>query len=123
MMMILPLHKLKFFYQAVCGFCSTVAEYALKNLPLKDAVPQNAHFLDFETVRRQFFLHVEFFVNRHNTFFINYLVIGCHLSDTHEQSAVDLNKLRDEFLDYQLMGCTELPQRVWESALVAEEES
>jgi len=38
-------------------------------------------------------------------------------------SAVDLNKLEEEFLDYQLKERAELPENVWESALVVDGES
>ena len=38
-------------------------------------------------------------------------------------SAVELNKLEEEFLDYQLMEYTEVPESVWASAVVVDEES
>ena len=57
--------QVKIFYQAVRGFYSTAAEYALKNLPLKDAALQNARFLGFETREAAVFSQVEFFVNRY----------------------------------------------------------
>ena len=38
-------------------------------------------------------------------------------------AVVDLNKLEEEFLDYQLLEHTEIPEYVWESAVVMDGES
>ena len=58
--------QIKTFYQAVHGFYSTAAEYALRNLPLKDAVLHNACFLNFEKRETTLFSQVEFFLKRYN---------------------------------------------------------
>ena len=54
------------FYQAVREFYITAVEYALKNLPLKDEVLENAHFLNFQTRETSLFSQVEFFVTRYS---------------------------------------------------------
>ena len=38
-------------------------------------------------------------------------------------SECDLNKLEEEFLDYQLLEHTEIPEYVWDSAVIMDEES
>ena len=54
------------FYQAVCAFYCTAADYALKHLPLNDRVLQNARFVNFKSREAALFSEVEFFVNRYN---------------------------------------------------------
>lgn len=52
------------FYRAVRSFYCTAADYAINNLPISDAVLQNANFLRFETREVASFSQVEFFLNR-----------------------------------------------------------
>ena len=47
-------------------FYITAVKCALKNLPLKDEVLENAHFLNFQTRETSLFSQVEFFVTRYN---------------------------------------------------------
>ena len=59
--------QIRKFYQAVREFYTTAVEYALKNLPLKDKVLENAHFLNFQARETALISQVEFFVTRYNT--------------------------------------------------------
>lgn len=63
------------FYQAVREFYTTAIEYALKNLPLKDEVLENAHFLNFRTRETALFSQVGFFVTRYKTKICVYIYI------------------------------------------------
>ena len=57
--------QIRIFYQAVRGFYYTAAEYALANLPLKDALLQNASFLVFDKRESALFCQVEYFIQRY----------------------------------------------------------
>ena len=58
--------KAKAFYQAVCTFYTTAADYAWKNLPLSDSVLKNAGIVNFEARETSLFTQVEFFLNRYS---------------------------------------------------------
>ena len=58
--------QIRVFYQAVRSFYHTAAEYALANLPLKDAVLHNASFLFFDKRERALFCQVEYLIQRYD---------------------------------------------------------
>ena len=56
--------QVKEFHRAVREFYSTVATYALANLPLKDEVLQNAEFVNFGDRASATITQVTYFVTR-----------------------------------------------------------
>ena len=58
--------KVKAFFQAVCTFYTTAADYAWKNLPLSDSVLKNAGTVNFEARETSLFTQVELFLNRYS---------------------------------------------------------
>ena len=52
------------FYTAVRVFYTTASKYALDNLPLNDAVLENAQFVHFESRESAHISQVVFFVSR-----------------------------------------------------------
>ncbi|KAK1900637.1 GTPase Era, partial [Dissostichus eleginoides] len=84
------------FYKAARGFLLRSKEYALKKLPLNDPLLPHAEFVDF----RQYKHLLPF-------------------EDPREQ-----DRISDEFLEYQMLEETDIPDMVWKSALesVGEEE-
>ena len=100
---------MKVFYQAVRCFYSSAAEYAVKHLPFNDKVLENSRFVNFEKREVVDFTQVEFFLNKYP----NLLPFA---------SAGELNKLQEEFIDYQMMDTREIPQSIWDSALVKDDD-
>lgn len=56
--------EVRLFYNGVCDFFTTAADYAISHLPLKDELIHNARFLNFEKRETSFFSQVEYFVHR-----------------------------------------------------------
>ena len=94
----------------------------------KDEVLENAHFLNFQT--RETSSQVEFFVTRYNNemylqlhYMKNNIISLRYPSLLPFSTVTELNKLEEEFLEYQLLERSQIPESVWESALVVEGES
>ena len=101
--------QVKGFYIAVRGFYATAATYALANLPLKDEVLQNSQFINFGNRASATITQVSYFLERFPT------LLNC-------SSVAELNKIEDEFLQYQLMRESDIPECVWQCALVVEDQ-
>ena len=111
-------------------FYITAVEYALKNLPLKYEELENAYFLNFQTRETSLFSQVEFFVTRYNNkmylqlhYMKNNIISLRYPSLLPFSTVTELNKLEEEFLEYQLLERSQIPESVWESALAVEGES
>jgi len=70
---------------------------------------ENAKFVDFSSRETASFTEAEFFVHRYPN------LLPC-------TSNTALTELEEEFLDFQLMTRTEIPESIWKSAIVVDEE-
>uniref|UniRef100_H3ARC8 HAT C-terminal dimerisation domain-containing protein n=1 Tax=Latimeria chalumnae TaxID=7897 RepID=H3ARC8_LATCH len=80
-------------------FLHSVTKYAFKKLPLNDAVLKNATFVNFDVKENCTFEQVEYFVDRYKHLF--------------SLNPAEMEMLQDEFVDYQLLHRSEIPQYVW----------
>ncbi|XP_064422522.1 uncharacterized protein LOC135360046 [Latimeria chalumnae] len=97
-----PATKKKFF-SAVRAFYSSVTKYAFEKLPLNDEVLKNATFVNFDVKEDCTFEQVEYFIDRYKHLF--------------SLNPAEMEMLQDEFVDYQLLHRSEIPQYVWDEAL------
>lgn len=93
------------FYRSVRAFYERAMEYALLNLPLEDALLQNAGFVNFHVRETATFQQVEYFVER----------FGALLPF---QSPREMDVLLDEFVEYQLLQDDDIPSDVWDKASI-----
>ncbi|XP_034082868.1 uncharacterized protein LOC117553157 [Gymnodraco acuticeps] len=94
------------FNKAARGFLLRSTEYALKKLPLNDPLLPHAEFVDFRQRQNSHVDDVLYFVQRYK-----------HLlpfEDPREQ-----DRILDEFLEYQMLEETDIPDMVWKGALVS----
>ena len=98
-----PRDEIKF-YSSVRAFFVDAASQALKKLPFSDDVLNNARFLNFEKREEYSFSAVEFFCNSYDNF------LNCTPSS--------MSKLQEEFIEYQLLEQSDIPDWVWREALV-----
>ena len=85
-------------------------EYALSNLPMDDEVLTNAKFVNVMSRDEASMAQVEYFVER----FSNLLLYS---------SPQEHDKLGEELIEYQLLDDSEIPESVWKSATIQEDES
>ena len=83
--------QVKIFYEVAWCFYCTAAEYALANLPINSSVLKNTRLVDFDKRESAEFSQVEFFVARYPGL-LPY------------ESAAQIKKLKEEYLEYQLLG-------------------
>ena len=95
------------FYKAVRSFYIDAASQALKKLPFDDPVLSNSVFLNFEEKEDCSVNSVEYFCHKY--------------SNVLKFQNSDMNKLQDQFLDYQLLKKQDIPKSTWEEALVYED--
>lgn len=84
--------------------------YALSNLPMNDEVLTNAKFVNVISRDKASITQVEYFVER----FSNLLPYS---------SPQEHDKLGEELIEYQLLDDSEIPESVWKSATIQEDES
>ncbi len=102
-------YEQKKFYRAARAFYVDASSQALKKLPFDDCLLGNAKFTNFEKRAECTFESVEFFCVRYSHLL--------HLSPR------QMDRLQEEFTDYQLLDKHEIPETVWNEALVFEEET
>ena len=100
----ISVQQLKKFYSAVRQFYIAAAQYMWKNLPLNDDVLRNAQFVNWNKRRSTTFAEASFFVERY--------------SNILNLSVREIELLHDEFVDYQLMNESDLPDDVRQAATV-----
>lgn len=98
----------KCFYKGIKAFYLTAVSQALQKLPFSDPVLVNSRFVNFERRSECTFDSVEFFCAKYANIF-NY-------------NSSKMDKLQEEFVDYQLLDRTDIPEAVWEESVVYEEE-
>ena len=80
---------------------------ALQKLPFGDCTLNNSRFVDFEKKEECTFDSVEFFCSKY--------------SNLLKHTPAQMDRLQEEFLDYQLLEKSDIPTGVWEEAIVYEE--
>ena len=98
------------FFKGVRAFYVKSVEYALKNLPVADEVLANAKFINVMSRTEATLSQVDYFVRRYND------LLPFSSPQEHD-------KLSEEFTDYQLLNDNEVPESVWKSAVVQDDES
>ena len=98
------------FFKGVRAFYVKSVEYALKNLPVADAVLANAKFINVMSRTEATLSQVNYFVRRYND------LLPFSSPQEHD-------KLSEEFTDYQLLNDNEVPESVWKSVVVQDDES
>ena len=99
----IDLNERNVFYGAVFDFYVAAAQYAIEKLPFEDKVLQNAKLLNVPLRRRAQFSQVEHIIKR----FPNII----------QYSPSDIDKLHEEFAEYQLLKDEEVPSDVRENAV------
>lgn len=98
----------KKFYIAVRSFYIDATSQALAKLPFDDPVLNNSVFVNFEEKEECTFNVVDFFCNKY--------------SEVLSFKESDQDKLEQEFLEYQLLNEQDIPQLIWNEALVYEDD-
>jgi len=120
----ITLLQLKKFYSAAWNFYIAAANYALYNLPLEDELLANAEFVYFPRRAEATISQVTYFISRlGNSVCINfmYCTYFSYSKVLKYSSAEDLNSIEEEFIQYQMLEDNEIPQKVWDAALVVED--
>ena len=97
--------KVAEFYEAVRQFYEMDTAESLAKLPLDDELLLHARFLDFFQREFCFFEDVEYFIKK----YADLLPVS---------TATELEKVHEEFVDYQMMEKSDSPNEVWECARV-----
>ena len=77
------------------------ANQALRKLPFTDDVFNNAKFINFEKKETCTFDAVEYFCSKYPKF-----------------TPALMDRLQEEFVDYQLLQCDDIPRSIWNEAVV-----
>ena len=97
------------FFDAVRAFFVKAYEYCVQWLPLDDLFMKHCIFVDFKRRSEVSFAHIEQTIT--------------HFKRIHETLMSDpsiLNAVEDEFIDYQAMNENDIPQTIWEAAVVGD---
>ena len=97
------------FFDAVRAFFVKAYEYCVQWLPLDDLFMKHCIFFDFKRRTEVSFAHIEQTIT--------------HFKRIHETLMSDpsiLNAVEDEFIDYQAMNENDIPQTIWEAAVVGD---
>jgi len=97
----------KCFYQAVWEFLVRSTKYLLKWCPFKDELLSHVDWVGFESRLEKTFSSVEYIVHRYGTLF----------------PGLDMDKLSEQFLTYQLLVEEDIPTSIKESALNKRQEA
>ena len=92
-----PTSKIDAFFHAARSFYKQALTYGCDNLPTSDPVFINAQFLDFSKREHADFIHVEYFVDRFS------------LLSPFKSDIVKMERLKDEFIEYQLLDSSCIP--------------
>ena len=98
---IAPGDSRKFFNGARAFYTSTVELLSTLQLPLNDPLLKASMFLDFEQRELANVANVEYFIDR-------FKILGGR------DDAILLNKIHEEFLDYQLLNREDIPKSAWQ---------
>lgn len=101
-------HQQKVFYQAVREFLMCATKYLLQWCPFKDELLSKVAWVGFENRLKANFSAIEYIVGRYSTIF--------------PSGSIDMNKLSEQFLAYQLLVEEDIPSTVKESAGLSQED-
>ena len=90
------------FYKGVWKFYECTIDYIRAKFPLSDDLLMHARFVNFGERENCEFADVEYFIARYK----NVLSFD----------DVDMDGIFDEFVEYQLLEQSDIPQHVWQSA-------
>ena len=97
-------------------------DYAIENLPLNDTLLKNAEFVNFSKREQATISQVVYFVTRSVSLNHCLLLCVCRYSTSLQYtSPQDMNKLEEQFLQYQTMNDSDTPMEIWEEALRKED--
>ena len=99
----------KTFYKSVRSYYADAVSQALQKLPFADNLLNHSKFLNFEQRGHCSFSSVEYFC--------------CSYSNLLQFSPAEVDRLQEEFIDYQLLENSHIPQAVWKEAIIYEDES
>jgi hypothetical protein len=88
--------KVSSFYEAVRQFYEVATAESLAKLPLEDELLLHARFVDFFQREVSFFQDVEYFIKKYPELLPF-------------STATELQKIQEEFVDYQMMAKLEIP--------------
>ena len=97
--------KVTDFFEAVRQFYEMATAESLAKLPLDDKLLLHARFVDFFQKEDSFFENVEYFIEKYP----DLLPFS---------TATELEIVQEEFVDYQMLKKSDIPDEVWESARV-----
>ena len=99
------MNKIARFYDGVRSFYEKALDYARSHLPLNDPLLKSARFLDFTQRESSELSQLEYFIDRY-----------CSLLP-HKSDPAKMEKLKDEFISYQLLEESDIPASIWERRL------
>ncbi|XP_063053561.1 zinc finger BED domain-containing protein 5-like [Engraulis encrasicolus] len=99
----------KKFHGGARNFFRRSVEYARAKLPLNDEVLRNSKFVDFNQKMDMSVECVQYFTERFNH------LLPC-------EGPREQDRLSDEYLEYQMLEKTDIPEAIWRSAVVRESE-
>ena len=91
------------FFNAARAFYTSTVDYFKSHMPLSDPLLKVSMFLDFEQRELANVADVEYFNDR-------FEILGGR------DDPILLNKIHEEFLDYQLLNREDIPKSVWQEA-------
>ena len=91
------------FFNAASTFYTSTVDYFKSHMPLNDPLLEASMFLDFEQRELANVADVEYFIDR-------FEILGGR------DDPILLNKIHEEFLDYQLLNREDIPKSVWQKA-------
>ena len=96
-----PTSKIDAFFHAARSFYKQALTYGCDNLPTSDPVFINAQFLDFSKREHADFTQIEYFVDCFS------------LLSPFKSDIVKMERLKDEFIEYQLLDSSCIPNDLW----------
>ena len=94
------------FFKAAREFFMCAASYLIKWCSMTEEMLLHATWLDFEQRLQKSFISVEYFVHRFPKIF----------------ASIDIDRLNEEFINYQLLSPSDIPSTIKESANFSEED-
>ena len=95
------------FFDAVRSFYEAAYDYCIKWLPADDALYKNSTFIDFFKRNLLKFDHITELLAKFPKRFSNYIA-----------NPQELDALEEEYLIYQSLGETDIPQSIWDASIV-----
>ena len=101
-------HLVKKFHSSVIAFYTSAVAYILQWFPFHDAIVKDSEFVDFNKKEQCDFSMVCTFIDQYSKLL--------------PFNSIELDKVCEEFLDYQSMSKDEIPKDVWDEAICDEQD-